>query len=83
MIHRFILLLKKPISKALIDIASVEIIDLIDWEILDNICPCIKQVELAVSALSRGDAMLLLAEGVYRFLMDQFLIKNGMDAGKS
>ena len=71
MIERFILL-KKPVSKALIDISSAERIDLIDLEILENICICLKPIEMAVSALSRRDATLLSAEGIYRFFMDQF-----------
>ena len=71
MIDRFISL-KKPISKALIDIAATEKMDSIDWEILDHICRCLKPIEIAVCALSRRDATLLSAEGVYRFLMDQF-----------
>ena len=71
MIERFIFL-KKPVSKALIDISSAERIDLIDLEILENICICLKPIEMAVSALSRRDATLLSAEGIYRFLMVQF-----------
>ena len=70
MIQRFTSL-KKPISKALIDIGSTEKIDLIDWNILENICQCLKPIEIAVSALCRRGATLLSAEGVYRFLMDQ------------
>ena len=68
MIQRFTSL-KKPISKALIDIGSTEKIDLIDWNILENICQCLKPIEIAVSALYRRGATLLSAEGVYRFLM--------------
>ena len=66
MMERFILL-KKPVSKALIDISSVERIDLIDLEILENICICLKPIGMACSALSSRDATLLSAEGIYRF----------------
>ena len=71
MIERFILL-KKPVSKALIDISSTERINSVDLEILVNICTCLKPLEMAVCALSRRDATLLSAEGIYRFLLDQF-----------
>ena len=47
----------------MIDIAATEKMDSIDWE---------KPIEIAVCALSRRDATLLSAEGVYRFLMDPF-----------
>ena len=65
MIDRFISL-KKTISKALIDIAATEKMDSIDREILDNICRCLKPIEITVCALNRRDATLLSAEGVYR-----------------
>ena len=73
MIERFILL-KKPVFKALIDISSTKRIDSIDLEILENICTCLKPLEMAVCVLSRCDATLLSAEGILIFLMDQFKI---------
>ena len=59
MIERFILL-KKSVSKTLIGISSTKRIDSIDLEIFENICTYFKQLEMAVCALSRRDAMLLL-----------------------
>ena len=49
-------------------------IDSIDWEIFDNICQWLKPIQIAASALSRRDSKILSAEGVHRFLMDQFHI---------
>ena len=38
---------------------------------LEKISQCLKPIEIAISVLSRIDATLLTAEGVYEFLIDQ------------
>ena len=65
--------------QSLIDIRSTEKIDLIDWNILEDIWQCLIPIEIAVSALCRRHATLLSAEGIYRFLMDQLDKNSSID----
>ena len=68
MIERFILL-KKCIFKALLDLSIAHDITQAEFLFLDEMKAALKPVKLAVEAMSRQDATLLTAEGIFLFLI--------------
>ena len=70
MIERFILL-KRCISKALLDLSIEHDISQAEFLFLDEIKAALEPVKLAVEAMCRQDATLLTAEGIFRFLFKE------------
>ena len=70
MIERFVVL-KNPLSKALIDVScSINIYDY-EWEMLEDMIKCLKPIEIAVSSLCGRDSILLIAEGIFNLMYSQ------------
>ena len=66
-----LLTVRKPLCKAMIDInLKMEICEL-DWQVLENICSCLKPIEMGISALCQRDANLLSAEGIFDFMFQK------------
>ncbi|KAI6653079.1 hypothetical protein LOD99_3915 [Oopsacas minuta] len=70
MINR-LLTVRKPLCKAMIDInLNMDVCEL-DWQVLENICSCLKPIEMGISALCQRDANLLSAEGIFYFMIQK------------
>ena len=58
-------------QRAMIDInLNIEVCEL-DWQVLENICSCLKPIEMGISALCQRDANLLSAEGIFYFMFQK------------
>ena len=68
--------MKKPLSKALIDISGSTNIEDYEWEILEDIQKSLKPIEIAVSSLCNRESGLLTADGIFNFMYSH-LEKNG------
>ena len=61
----------EPLCKAMIDInLKIETCEL-DWQVLENICSCLKPIDMGISALCQRDANLLNAEGIFDFMFQK------------
>jgi hypothetical protein len=70
MIERF-LLLRKAVGKALVDLGKNMDLSEDEFELLSDLTSALKPIQLGVEALSRRDATLLTADGVFRFIFSQ------------
>ncbi|XP_077299726.1 uncharacterized protein LOC143920672 isoform X3 [Arctopsyche grandis] len=68
--------IKECIRKALIETGSENMYNEIDFTILENILYILKPTELAVKELSKIDANILTAEGIFNFLFDKLKKKD-------
>ena len=66
-----LLTVRKLLCKAMIDInLKMEFCEL-DWQVLENICSCLKPIEMGISVLCQRDENLLSAEGVFDFMFQK------------
>ena len=66
-----ILKVKKSVIQTLADLNNDFVITDQDFDILEMIGKSLKPVKIAAEALCRRDATLLVAEGIFRFLLEQ------------
>ena len=66
-----ILKVKKSVIQTLADLNNDFIITDQDFDTLEMIGKSLKSVKMAAEALCRRDATLLVAEGIFRFLLEQ------------